>query len=149
MHFMKPHRAAVNLWLALALVGAPLVDAADEDIAQQRETAAAKLFDVPLYRELATREIYEALATLPDGQRRQLSAALRDPRVVQALKQAILRSTASTYSVKEIELVHRFLAADEARSIMNKLERFRGALLKEAVAAALQNPELAPALPTQ
>ncbi len=102
-----------------------------------------------MYRELATREIYEALGTLPDGQRRQLSAALRDPKVVQALKQAILRSTASTYSVKEIELVRYFLAADEARSIMNKLDRFRGALLKEAVAAALLNPDLAPALPQQ
>src|SRR5215210_2174265 len=104
---MKTCLVAFNLWFTLALMSAPLVYAADEDIAQQRETAAAKLFDVPLYRELATREIYEALATLPDGQRRQLSAALRDPKVVQALKQAILRSTATTYSVKEIELVHR------------------------------------------
>lgn len=146
---MKMPRAAFALWLAFACAGAPLASAADEDAAQQRETAAAKLFDVPLYRELATREIYEALGTLPDGQRRQLSAALRDPKVVQALKQAILRSTASTYSVKEIELVHHFLAADEARSIMNKLDRFRGALLKEAVAAALLNPDLAPALPQQ
>ena len=51
-----------------------------------------------------------------------------------------------TYSVKEIELVRRFLAADEARSIMNKLDVFRGALLKEAVAAAIANPELAPVL---
>jgi hypothetical protein len=141
--------AAFVLWLALAAVGAPFARAADEDVAQQRETAAARLFDVPLYRELATREIYEALGTLPDGQRRQLSAALRDPKVVQALKQAILRSTAATYSVKEIELVRHFLAADEARSIMNKLDRFRGALLKEAVAAALLNPDLAPALPQQ
>jgi hypothetical protein len=146
---MKTQVAAFGLWLALATAGAPFAYAAEEDVAQQRESAAAKLFDVPLYRELATREIYEALGTLPDGQRRQLSAALRDPKVVQALKQAILRSTAATYSVKEIELVHHFLAADEARSIMNKLDRFRGALLKEAVAAALQNPDLAPALPQQ
>ncbi len=146
---MKRYLACLSLWLALAAVAAPFANAADEDAAQQRESAAAKLFDVPLYRELATREIYEALGTLPDGQRRQLSAALRDPKVVQALKQAILRSTASTYSVKEIELVRYFLAADEARSIMNKLDRFRGALLKEAVAAALLNPDLAPALPQQ
>ncbi len=146
---MKSYLAGFSLWLALAAAVAPFASAADEDAAQQRESAAAKLFDVPLYRELATREIYEALGTLPDGHRRQLSAALRDPKVVQALKQAILRSTASTYSVKEIELVRYFLAADEARSIMNKLDRFRGALLKEAVAAALLNPDLAPALPQQ
>src|SRR6476661_9856015 len=138
-----------RMCLALLLVLAPPVLAADAETNEQREVAAARLFDVPLYRELATREIYEALGTLPDGQRRQLSAALRDPKVVQALKQAILRSTASTYSVKEIELVRRFLAADEARSIMNKLELFRGALLKEAVAAAILNPDLAPALPQQ
>jgi len=146
---MKIPLAAFAFWLAFSCAGASLASAADEDVAQQRETAAAKLFDVPLYRELATREIYEALETLPDGQRRQLSAALRDPKVVQALKQAILRSTAATYSVKEIELVRHFLAADEARSIMNNLDRFRGALLKEAVAAALLNPDLVPALPQQ
>jgi hypothetical protein len=78
-----------------------------------------------------------------------VSAALRDPKIVQALKQAILRSTAATYSVREIEVVHRFLAAEEARSIIDKLDRFRGALLKEAVAAAIQNPQLAPVLPQQ
>jgi hypothetical protein len=138
-----------RMCLALLLVLAPPVLAADAETNEQREVAAARLFDVPLYRELATREIYEALGTLPDAQRRQLSAALRDPKIVQALKQAILRSTAATYSVKEIELVRRFLAADEARSIMNKLELFRGALLKEAVAAAILNPDLAPALPQQ
>jgi len=138
-----------GMCLALLLVLAPPVLAADAETNEQREVAAARLFDVPLYRELATREIYEALGTLPDAQRRQLSAALRDPKIVQALKQAILRSTAATYSVKEIELVRRFLAADEARSIMNKLELFRGALLKEAVAAAILNPDLAPALPQQ
>jgi hypothetical protein len=138
-----------GMCLVLLLVLAPPVLAADAENAEQRELAAARLFDVPLYRELATREIYEALGTLPDAQRRQLSAALRDPKVVQALKQAILRSTAATYSVKEIELVRRFLAADEARSIMNKLDQFRGALLKEAVAAAILNPDLAPALPQQ
>jgi hypothetical protein len=122
--------------------------AADSDDGPRRE-AAARLFDVPLYRELATREIYEALGTLPDGQRQQLSAALRDPKVVQTLKTAIVRSTAATYSVPEIEHVHRFLEAKEARSIMDKLDRFRGALLKEAVAAALTHPELSPALPQQ
>jgi hypothetical protein len=146
---MRTPGVILAVWLMLASISAPPAGAADEDGVQQRETAAARLFDVPLYRELATREIYEALATLPEGQRRSLAGALRDPKVVQALKQAILRSTAATYSVKEIELVHRFLAADEARSIMNKLDRFRGALLKEAVAAAIQNPELAPALPQQ
>jgi hypothetical protein len=138
-----------GMCLAFLLMLAPPISAADAESAEQRECAAARLFDVPLYRELATREIYEALGTLPDAQRRQLSAALRDPKIVQALKQAILRSTAATYSVKEIELVRRFLAADEARSIMNKLELFRGALLKEAVAAAILNPDLAPALPQQ
>jgi hypothetical protein len=137
-----------GMGLVLALA-APLAGAAEPDTAQQREAAAAKLFEVPLYRELATREIYEALGTLPDPQQRLLSAALRDPKIVQALKQAIMRSTAATYSVKEIELVHRFLEAEEARSIMNKLDRFRGALLKEAVAAAIANPELAPAIPQQ
>lgn len=135
------------LYLVLALGVAPVAGAVEPETAQQREAAAARLFDVPLYRELATREIYEALGTLPDAQRKQASAALRDPKIVQALKQAILRSTATTYSVKEIELVHRFLAADEARSIMNKIDVFRGALVKEAVAAAIANPELAPVLP--
>jgi len=122
--------------------------AADDD-AIQREAAAARLFDVPLYRQLATREVYEAIAQLPDAQQRLASAALRDPKVVQALKQAILRSTASTYSLKEIELLHRFLATDEARSIVDKLDRFRGALLKEALAAAIQNPDIVPVLPQQ
>jgi hypothetical protein len=122
--------------------------AADTDEGARRD-AATRLFDVPLYRELATREIYEALGALPDGQRQQLSAALRDPKVVQALKGAIVRGTAATYTVQEIEHVHRFLEAREARSIMDKLDRFRGALLKEAVAAALTHPELAPAPPQQ
>jgi len=143
-------RVAIGmLYLALALAVTPLVRAAEPDTEQQREAAAARLFDVPLYRELATREIYEALGTLPDVQRKAAAAALRDPKIVQALKQAILRSTAATYSVREIELVHRFLEADEARSIMDKLDRFRGALLKEAVAAAIANPELLPVLPQQ
>jgi len=31
--------------------------AADADDAQQREAAAARLFELPLYRELATREV--------------------------------------------------------------------------------------------
>ena len=135
------------LYLVLALAVAPVASAVETETAQQREAAAARLFHVPLYRELATREIYEALGTLPAAQRKQASAALRDPKIVQALKQAILRSTATTYSVKEIELVHRFLAADEARSIMNKIDVFRDALVKEAVAAAIANPELAPVLP--
>ena len=85
-----------RMCLALLLVLAPPVLAADAETNEQREVAAARLFDVPLYRELATREIYEALGTLPDAQRRQLSAALRDPKIVQALKQAILRSTAAS-----------------------------------------------------
>ena len=121
-----------------------------EDAAQQREAAAARLFDVPLYRELATREIYEALGTLPDAQRRQLSAALRDPKVVQALKQAILRSTAATYSVKEIELVHRFprggrgaLDHEQARSLP------RCVVEGSSRGCASLNPDLAPALPQQ
>lgn len=135
-----------GLCLMLALAVAPLACAAEAETAQQREAAAARLFDVPLYRELATREIYEALGNLPDVQHKAAAAALRDPKIVQALKQAILRSTAATYSVKEIELVHRFLEANEARSIMEKLDRFRGALVKEAVAAAIANPELAPVL---
>ena len=134
------------LYLVLALALAPLACAAEAETAQQREAAAARLFDVPLYRELATREIYEALGNLPDAQRKLATTALRDPKIVQALKQAILRSTAATYSVKEIELVHRFLDADEARSIMDKLDRFRDALVREAVAAAIANPDLAPVL---
>jgi hypothetical protein len=146
---MRCTLVASGLWLVGTLAAAAPAIAADVEAAQQREAAAAKLFDVPLYRELATREIYEAVATLPESQQRVVSAALRDPKVVQALKQAILRSTAATYSVREIEVVHRFLAADEARSIIDKLDRFRGALLKEAVAAAIQNPQLAPALPQQ
>jgi hypothetical protein len=146
---MSPTLAIPALYVALALSITPLARAAEAETAQQREAAAARLFDVPLYRELATREIYEALGTLPDAQRQAAAAALRDPKIVQAVKQAILRSTAATYSVKEIELVHRFLEADEARSIMSKLDQFRGALLREAIAAAIANPELAPVLPQQ
>jgi hypothetical protein len=133
--------------LVLALM--TLASAADTDDAQQREAAAARLFELPLYRELATREVYEALSRLPDSQQSAAAAALRDPKVVQALKQAILRSTAATYSVKEMEMVHRFLGSEEARSIIDKLDRFRAALLKEALAAAIQNPALVPALPQQ
>jgi hypothetical protein len=139
-------RIALACAAALAL-SAPLF--ASDDDAIQRAAAAARLFDVALYRELATREVYEAIAQLPDAQQRAAAAALRDPKVVQALKQAILRSTASTYSLKEIELLHRFLATEEAKSIVDKLDRFRGALLKEALAAAIQNPDLAPTLPRQ
>jgi hypothetical protein len=137
------------IWLLIAFAFSPAIDAADADTPEQREAAATRLFNVPLYRELATREVYEALATLPDSQRIPITNALRDPKVVQALKRAILRSTAATYTVKEIELVHRFLDTEEARSIMSKLDQFRGALLKEAVAAAITNPELVPALPQQ
>jgi hypothetical protein len=113
---------------------------------QARESAASRLFDLPLYRELATRAIYEALASLPAEQQKQARAALRDPKTLALLKQAILRSAAATFTVREIDWLHRSLAADEARSVVDKLDLFRVALLKETLAAALTNPELAPLL---
>ena len=62
------------------------------------------------------------------------------------LRDAVIRSTATTFSVREIEVVRRFLEANEARSIVDKLDQFRITLLKEAVTAAIVNPDLAPLL---
>ncbi len=119
---------------------------ADLEPSQLRDSAAARLFDIPLYRELTTRQIYQMLDSVPEPQRARGIAALRDPKVVQALRQAIIRSTATTFSLQEIEVVRKFLRADEARSIFGKLDQFRGALLQQAVAAVMTNPDLAPLL---
>ena len=136
---------AARIATFLVMCAALCAQAADPPEAQlQREAAAARLFEIPLYRELATRQVYEALQMLPEEQRRKSVSALRDPKIVQLLKEAVIRSTANTFTVREIEVVRRFLEADEARSIVDKIERFQFALLKEAFAAAIINPELAP-----
>ena len=65
---------AVRAAAVLLVLSSASVHAADSaDTSAQREAAAAHLFEIPLYRELTTRQVYEALESLADPQRRRAS----------------------------------------------------------------------------
>lgn len=116
------------------------------DTPEQRLEAAQRLFDLPVYRQLATRQIYTALKFLPAEEYRRATEALNDPAVIQALQGVIARSMAQTFSLPELEHIKRFLSADEASSMAAKAERFEAVVIRELLAAALTDPDLARSL---
>ncbi|MCC7549106.1 MAG: hypothetical protein IT532_15200 [Burkholderiales bacterium] len=105
--------------------------------------AAERLFDVPAYRQLATRQLYRALASLPEDRYTSSVEALKDPEVIRILRGVIARSMAQTYSLAELEFLARMLSTDEGRSIAAKDDLLQDMLTRELIAAALTNPELA------
>jgi len=111
--------------------------------------AAERLFDLPVYRQLATSQLYRALESLPEAQYSASVQALQDPRVVQALRGVIARSMAQAYTVTEMEFLARILATQEAQGIVAKTELLQGLLTRELLAAALTNPDLAEILTGQ
>jgi hypothetical protein len=112
------------------------------DTPEARQQAAERLFDLPAYRQTASRQVYEAIRSLPDEQYRGAEQALNDPKVVQLLRAVIVRSMAQTFTVAELDSLARYLATDEARSAVGKTDAFQDALLRELLAAGLTHPEL-------
>jgi len=124
-----------------------LVPAANaDDSPEGRLQAAQRLFELPAYRQLATRQIYTALKFLPAEEYRRAADALNNPAVVQALQGVIARSMAQTFSLAELAHIERFLAADEARSMIAKADGFESVVIRELLAAAMTDPELARSL---
>ena len=109
---------------------------------EARQQAAERLFELPAYREVATRQVYDAMRSLPDAQYRSAVDALSDPKVIQLLREVIVRSMARTFTVRELESLGRYMATDEARSTVAKTDAFQDALLREFLAAGLSHPEL-------
>jgi hypothetical protein len=116
------------------------------DSPEGRLQAAQRLFELPTYRQLATRQIYAALKALPAEEYRRAAGALDNPAVVQALQGVIARSMAQTFTEAELGHIGRFLAADEAKSMVAKIEGFEAVLARELLAAAMTDPELAKSL---
>jgi len=112
------------------------------DTPEARQQAAERLFELPAYREVATRQIYDAMRSLPDAQYQSAVAALSDPKVIQVLREVIVRSMARTFTVAELASLGRYMATDEARSTVAKTDAFQDALLREFLAAGLSHPEL-------
>jgi hypothetical protein len=112
-------------------------------LTEESVRAAERLFDLPAYRQLATSQLYRALESLPDAQYSASVEALKDPKVVQALRGVIARSMAQAYTVKEMEFLARMLATQEAQGIVAKSDLLQGLLTRELLAAALTNPDLA------
>lgn len=117
--------------------------AATPDTLESRLQAADRLFEQPAYRLLASRQIGEAIKFLPESQYRLAVEALSNPKVMRALRNAIVRSMAQTYTVGELEFLGRFLASDEARAFVEKLGSFEANLTREVLTAALTDPDLA------
>ena len=129
--------------LLLSLAAAGLSQAAfAADTPEARQQAAERLFELPAYRQVATRQVYEAMRSLPDPQYQSAIEALSDPKVVQVLREVIVRSMARTFSVAELESLRRYMATDEARSTVEKTDAFQDALLREFISAGLTHPEL-------
>lgn len=134
--------------LAVALALPPLATGQDPtpsagSVTTEATQAAERLFDLPAYRQLATRQLYRALQSLPQAQYEASLDALKDPRVVQVLRGVIVRSMAQTYSVEELGFLARMLATEAGQSIVAKEQLLQDMLGRELLAAALANPELA------
>ncbi|HEX7810362.1 MAG TPA: hypothetical protein VF460_00515 [Burkholderiales bacterium] len=143
------HQAAARTLIVLllgGLVGSLFPAANAADTPEGRLQAAQRLFELPSYRQLATRQIYTALKFLPAEEYRRAADALNNPAVVQALQGVIARSMAQTFSLAELGHIERFLAADEARSMVSKIEGFEAVVIRELLAAAMTDPELAKSL---
>src|SRR5262245_54033670 len=133
---------AFKLFL-LVLLATAIHPAYAADTPDTRLLAAQRLFDLPTYRQLATRQIYTALKFLPAEEYRRAADALSNPAVVQALQGVIARSMAQTFSLPELEHIERFLAADEAKSMAAKVDGFESVVIRELLAAAMTDPDLA------
>jgi len=129
-------------FLLLSVATAASLAAHAAESSEARQQAAEQLFELPAYREVATRQIYEAMRSLPDAQYRSAVDALSDPKVIQVLREVIVRSMARTFTVRELESLGRYMATDEARSTVAKTDAFQDALLREFLAAGLRHPEL-------
>ena len=123
-------------------VSALAIAAPAADTPGNRLDAATHLFELPAYRLIATRQIYEALNSLPAEQHKRALAALSDPTVMASLRGVISRSMAQTFSTAELEHLARFLRADEARSMIDKTQSFQSILVKELLMASVSDPEL-------
>jgi len=146
-HSLRVLRYVLLVSLALAVASEAIFAAETEDA---RRRAAESLFELPAYRKIATRQVYEAIQALPEEQYKSAAAALSDPKVVKAVREVIIRSMAQTFSVAELESLQRYLATPEAGSMVDKTDAFQDALLKELLGAALTNPDLGRILvPTQ
>jgi hypothetical protein len=146
-HSLRVLRYVLLVSLALA-VASEAIFAAETEEARRR--AAESLFELPAYRKIATRQVYEAIQALPEEQYKSAAAALSDPKVVKAVREVIIRSMAQTFSVAELESLQRYLVTPEAGSMVDKTDAFQDALLKELLGAALTNPDLGRILvPTQ
>jgi hypothetical protein len=138
-----PGRVLRSVFASLFLLAAVCGQARAQDTPIERQRAAEHLFELPAYRLVATRQVHEAVRSLPEEQYRSALTALSDPKVVQALRGVIVRSMAQTFTVAELESLGRYLATDAARSTVEKTDAFEAALMRELVAAALTNPDLA------
>ena len=123
-------------------VSALAIAAPAADTPGSRLDAATHLFELPAYRLIATRQLYEALNSLPAEQHKRARAALSDPTVMASLRGVISRSMAQTFSTAELEHLARFLRADEARSMIDKTQSFQSILAKELLTASVSDPEL-------
>ncbi len=112
------------------------------DTPGSRLEAANHLFELPAYRLIATRQLYESLNSLPAEQHKRALAALSDPAVMASLRGVISRSMAQTFSTAELEHLGRFLQADEARSMVDKTQNFQSNLTMELLNASVSDPEL-------
>ena len=140
---MRRMLQAMLLWLCF-FAGADLGLAAQTpDSPDARRHAAERLFELPAYRQIASRQVYEAVGSLPEGQSRSAMDALSDPKVIQALRDVIVRSMAQTFTVAELQSLARFLATNEANSMVQKTDAFQATLVRGLLAAGLTNPDLA------
>jgi hypothetical protein len=129
-------------WIAACLLCASTAVSQAQEPESTRMAAAEKLFQVPAYRQIATRQIYETLQALPPEQSKAALDALRDPAVVKALRQVIARAMAGTYSVKELDFLEKVFSAPEMESFVKRENVFRDQLQREFTAALLTNPAL-------
>jgi len=143
LEFPEGNTMMRNLFLALLLVlPAAGHAAAPPDSPDNRLDAATRLFDLPAYRLIATRQLYESLNSLPPEQHKRALAALSNPAVMTSLRGVISRSMAQTFSTAELWHLARFLQADEARSMIDKTQNFQSILTKELLSASVSDPEL-------
>ena len=132
-----------KLLLALLLFASAASHAAPAaDTPANRLDAANRLFELPAYRLIATRQLYESLNSLPAEQHKRAVAALSDPAVMASLRGVISRSMAQTFSTAELEHLTRFLQANEALSMIDKTQNFQSILTRELLTASVSDPEL-------
>ena len=136
-------RGALAAALIIALC-APVHAQTDES---NRLAAAEKLFLSHAYRQVATRQIYETVNSLPPEQSKAALQALQDPAVVNAMRQVITRAMAGTYGVKELEFLQKVFNSPEMETFVKRENVFRSQMQREFTAAILTNPALIGRIP--